>query len=62
MYGDRLASFFIKNARRLGVLYVVFYCKIWLPGSGWQHYDSGGAKCGDSPSADHTNHVHLSVY
>ncbi|GAA1661392.1 coiled-coil domain-containing protein [Catellatospora bangladeshensis] len=62
VYGDRLASFFIKNARRLGVLYVVFYCKIWLPGSGWQHYDSGSAKCGSSPSADHTNHVHLSVY
>ncbi len=62
VYGDRLASFFVKNARRLGVLYVVFYCKIWLPGSGWQHYDSGSAKCGGSPSADHTNHVHLSVY
>ncbi|MEV4415795.1 hypothetical protein [Catellatospora sp. NPDC049609] len=61
-YGDRLAAFLVRNARRLGVIYVVFYCKIWLPGSGWQNYTSGGARCGDSPSGDHTNHVHVSVY
>lgn len=56
-YGDRLASFFIKNARALGVLYVIWYRKIWFPGLGWRSYSGSG-----SPSADHTNHVHLSMY
>jgi hypothetical protein len=55
-YGDRLAAYFIANARQLGVLYVIWYRQIWLPSSGWRGYSGGG-----SPSADHTNHVHLSV-
>ncbi len=55
-YGDRLATYFIANANRLGVLYVIWYRQIWLPSSGWRGYSGGG-----SPSADHTNHVHLSV-
>jgi hypothetical protein len=56
-YGDRLASFFIRNSRALGVLYVIWYRKIWFPGLGWRSYSGC---CG--PSAEHTNHVHLSVY
>lgn len=56
-YGTNLAAFFIHNASRLGVMYVIWYQKIWLPGSGWKTY--GG--CCD-PAARHTNHVHLSVY
>jgi hypothetical protein len=55
-YGDRLAAYFIANARQLGVLYVIWYRQIWLPSSGWRGYSGGG-----SPAADHTNHVHLSV-
>jgi peptidoglycan DL-endopeptidase CwlO len=55
-YGDRLAAYFIANANRLGVLYVIWFRQIWLPSSGWRAYSGGG-----SPSADHTNHVHLSV-
>jgi peptidoglycan DL-endopeptidase CwlO len=61
-YGDKLASFYVKNAKALGVMYVVWYCTIWIYGSGWRRYNSTGSKCGDSPSNDHTNHVHLSVY
>jgi len=61
-YGDRLASFYVKNAKALGVMYVVWYCTIWVYGSGWRRYNSTGSRCGDSPSNDHTNHVHLSVY
>jgi len=61
-YGDRLASFYVKNAKALGVMYVVWYCTIWLYGSGWRKYNSSGSRCGDSPAMDHTNHVHLSVY
>ncbi|WP_456236808.1 coiled-coil domain-containing protein [Catellatospora vulcania] len=59
-YGNNLASFFIKNASRLGVMYVIWYCKIWING-GWKTYDSAGSNCGDNPAGDHTNHVHLSM-
>jgi hypothetical protein len=55
-YGDSLAAYFIKNASRLGVLYVIWYRQIWMPGTGWRSYSGGG-----SPAADHTNHVHLSM-
>jgi hypothetical protein len=61
LYGDKLASFFVKNASRLGVMYVIWYCKIWLAGSGWKTYRPAGGNCGDSPAGDHTNHVHLSI-
>jgi len=56
-YGNRLANYFINNSSRLGVLYVIWYRRIWLPSSGWKSYSGAG---GD-PSSDHTNHVHLSV-
>ncbi|MDG4828338.1 hypothetical protein O7627_03340 [Solwaraspora sp. WMMD1047] len=55
-YGNNLASFYIKNANRLGVLYVIWYRQIWMPGTGWRSY-SGGS----SPAGAHTNHVHLSM-
>jgi len=55
-YGDNLAAYFIKNASALGVMYVIWYRKIWMPGTGWKSYSGGG-----SPAADHTNHVHLSM-
>ncbi len=61
-YGDRLAAFFVKNAKSLGVMYVVWYCQIWQYGAGWHRYNSAGSTCGDQPAPDHTNHVHLSVY
>lgn len=56
-YGNNLASYFIDNASALGVLYVIWFRRIWLPSSGWKSYSGAG---GD-PSSDHTNHVHLSV-
>jgi phage shock protein A len=56
-YGNNLAAFFLNNADRLAVLYVIWYKQIWLPSSGWRSYSGGG-----DPSSDHTNHVHLSVY
>lgn len=55
-YGNNLAAFYVKNASRLGVLYVIWYRQIWMPGTGWRSYSGGG-----SPAADHTNHVHLSM-
>ncbi|HEY0700382.1 MAG TPA: hypothetical protein VGD43_21570, partial [Micromonospora sp.] len=57
-YGNNLAAFYVRNASKLAVLYVIWYRQIWLPSSGWKSYSGAG---GD-PSSDHTNHVHLSVY
>ena len=56
-YGNNLAAFLVRNADRLGVLYVIWYRQIWFPATGWKSYS--GAH-GD-PSSDHTNHVHLSL-
>ncbi|GAA2884863.1 hypothetical protein Acy02nite_18150 [Actinoplanes cyaneus] len=54
-YGDRLAAYFVKNADRLGVMYVIWYRQIWTPSTGWRAYSASGG-----PSVVHTNHVHLS--
>lgn len=62
VYGSNLAYFFVKNAIALGVMYVVWFCEIWVVGAGWRKYNTAGSKCGDSPSPDHTNHVHVSIY
>ncbi|GLW32017.1 hypothetical protein Areg01_49560 [Actinoplanes regularis] len=56
-YGNDLSNYFIKNADTLGVLYVIWFKRIWLPSSGWKAYSGAGG----TPSTDHTNHVHLSV-
>ncbi len=56
-YGNNLSAYYIRNADRLAVLYVIWFKQIWLPSSGWKSYSGGN---GD-PSSDHTNHVHLSV-
>lgn len=58
LYGNNLAAFLVRNADRLGVLYVIWFKQIWTPAAGWHSY---GAGYGD-PSSDHTNHIHLSVY
>ncbi|MFI5955057.1 coiled-coil domain-containing protein [Cryptosporangium sp. NPDC051539] len=55
-YGDRLAAWGVDNADRLGVLYVIWFRQIWLPGSGWKSYSGDG-----TPSGNHENHVHISV-
>ena len=56
VYGDKLALFFVKNADRLGVLYVIWYGQIWMPSTGMRRY-SGCC----NPAATHKNHVHLSL-
>ncbi|MGN9776167.1 coiled-coil domain-containing protein [Micromonospora sp. H33] len=56
-YGDSLAAYLKNNASRLGVMYVIWYRQIWMPNTGWRSYSGGG-----SPAADHTNHVHVSMY
>ena len=56
VYGDKLAAFFVKNAKALGVYYVIWFRMIWLPGVGWRSYSGC---CG--AAAEHQNHVHLSM-
>ncbi len=56
VYGNNLAAYYVKNASRLGVMYVIWYREIWMPGTGWRAYGGRG-----DPNATHTNHVHLSV-
>lgn len=56
-YGNRLTGWLIGNADRLGVLYVIWFKQIWLPGVGWHRYTTEGG----NPSGDHTNHVHMSI-
>ena len=55
-YGDSLANYFVKNADKLGVMYVIWYRQIWQPSTGWRAYSASGG-----PNAVHTNHVHLSM-
>ena len=55
-YGNNLAAYFVNNADRLGVLYVIWFRQIWMPGTGWKAYSASGG-----PSVVHTNHVHLSM-
>lgn len=56
VYGNNLAAWGIANADRLGVLYIIWFRRIWMPSTGWRAYSGGG-----SPSSEHTNHVHISV-
>jgi hypothetical protein len=51
-YGNDLMAFLVRNADRLGILYVIWYKQIWFPATGWKAYHG--------PSA-HTDHVHVSM-
>ncbi|GIG91970.1 coiled-coil domain-containing protein [Plantactinospora endophytica] len=51
-YGNDLSAFLIRNADRLGILYVIWYKEIWFPDRGWSSY---------SGPSDHTDHVHVSM-
>jgi peptidoglycan DL-endopeptidase CwlO len=55
-YGNRLAAWAKANAEALGVLYVIWFRQIWMPGIGWRSYSGWG-----DPSSEHTNHVHISM-
>jgi len=56
-YGDRLAAWAVANADALGVLYVIWFRQVWMPGTGWRAYSGYG-----DPATEHTNHVHVSMY
>jgi hypothetical protein len=51
-YGNNVMAFLVRNADRLGVLYVIWYAQIWFPATGWKSYHG--------PSS-HKDHVHVSM-
>lgn len=55
-YGTQLAAWAIHNAEALGIIYVIWFRQIWMPGVGWSSYFG----CCD-PASTHQNHVHISV-
>jgi hypothetical protein len=58
--GDRMAAWAVANADNLGLMYVIWFRKIWTRAEGWHDYNNPWG--GDDPSGWHTNHVHISVY
>ncbi|PID96733.1 MAG: hypothetical protein CSA84_02850 [Actinomycetales bacterium] len=56
--GDAVAAYAIANRHALGVKYVIWRQRIWLPHRGnWRGMEDRG-----SVSANHYDHVHISVY
>ncbi|MFI7612353.1 coiled-coil domain-containing protein [Nonomuraea terrae] len=56
--GDQIAAWAVKNAERLGIMYVIYRQRIWHVGTGsWRTMsDRGGT------TANHYDHPHISVY
>jgi hypothetical protein len=52
LYGNNLTAFLVRNADRLGIMYVIWYAQIWLPATGWKSYSGASA---------HKDHVHMSI-
>jgi hypothetical protein len=51
-YGNNVMAFLVRNADRLGVLYVIWYKQIWFPATGWKSYHG---------ASTHMDHVHVSM-
>ena len=51
-YGNNVMAFLVRNADRLGVLYVIWFRQIWFPATGWKSYHG---------ASEHTDHVHVSM-
>jgi hypothetical protein len=51
-YGNNLMAFLVRNADRLGVLYVIWFAQIWFPATGWKSYHG---------ASSHKDHVHVSM-
>lgn len=54
--GEALASFLINHAEELHIKYIIWQQRIWQ-GDGWVDMADRG-----SPTANHLDHVHISVY
>ncbi|MEV6349580.1 hypothetical protein [Actinoplanes sp. NPDC051851] len=58
--GDQMAVWAVTNADNLGIMYVIWFRRIWTREKGWHAYNNPFG--GNDPSGWHTNHVHISVY
>lgn len=54
--GDRISEFLIQNASELNIKYIIWKQRIWMPGRGWSGMEDRG-----SATANHFDHVHISV-
>lgn len=54
--GDAIAAYVQASAGGLGVKYVIWRQRYWEPGSSWRGMDDRG-----SPTANHMDHVHVTV-
>ena len=55
--GNEIASFLQANAGALNIKYLIWRQRIWNPGGTWEAMADRG-----SPTANHYDHVHVSVY
>ncbi|MEV7007026.1 hypothetical protein [Streptosporangium sp. NPDC051022] len=56
--GEEIAAWTIKNAQRLGVMYIIFRQRIWHVRTGsWRSMSNRGGV-----TANHYDHVHISMY
>ena len=52
--GDPIAKYLVKNAKKWGVRWVIWYGRIWTPGNGWKKYTD--------PRDMHYDHVHVTIW
>ena len=59
--GDEVAKFYIDNAKRFGVKYIIWYDRIWKEYTGeWGSYSNGDGQ--NNLTGRHQDHVHVSFY
>lgn len=56
MQGDAIAAELTSNPAKYNIKYVIWYQRIWYPGSGWRTMPDRG-----SDNNNHKNHVHLTI-
>lgn len=54
--GDAISNYLIKNSSKLNIKYIIWEQRIWMPGRGWKQMENRG-----SATANHFDHVHISV-
>ena len=65
--GQKLAQFLLDNRSQLGIYYLIWQDRIWLPTTGWTPY-SGSGKYGNQFTGNwndttmHMDHIHVEVY
>lgn len=65
--GDRLAQFLLANRTQLGIYYLIWQDKIWLPHTGWTEYSTSGKYGAQftgnwTDTTRHMDHIHVEVY